>query len=330
MVLGVGDTVFISGGTLNQVQTIGNEFGRVKVDEITKVEEISRVKDVSIKAFPCPKVNDKGLTGAWWWADKIAIAVALWATAEAWKAAKEEYKIAKRYYNLAKEQWDYFTKYYQPLEDQELSEIWSEIPYVPDYNDSISGHTKLIDSIFNAADRHRMALVDRYCVCPDVSEFNKIEITKSTIRGDSDNFARRYAEKLAQEKNDIRWARRIAAASRGRGMLSASASFASKAAGFFSDYASAMGGLAQNAMQFSGYVRNRNRTEYNPVRERIDGRADVPDTYRGFDAEGYWAERGIPTTESSSGGISWASYDSPPYMQSGFDPTGVAQTAPRT
>lgn len=327
MAFGLGGAVYVKGGKLDdikQITTIGSEIGKVKVDEV------SRVKDVSIKAFPCPKVNDKGLTGAWWWADKIAIAVSLWATYETWKAAKEEYKIGKRYYELAKEQWDHFYKYYRPLEDQELAEIWAEKTYKPDYPASTKGHTHLIDPIFARADKHRMALMSKYCICPDVAEFTKVGIVKSTVYGDSDNFGRRYAEKLAQEKNDIRWARRGAAASRGRGLLSASTSFASKASGFFSDYAKAMGGLAGSAMQFSGYVRNRHQTEYNPVRDRIDTRADVPYSFRGFDADGYWSQRGIPTAGSNSGGLSWASYESPPYMQSGFDPTGVAQTAPRT
>lgn len=311
MAFGVGDTVHISGGIINSIQ------------KINSISEISRVKDVSIKAFPCPKVNDKGLTGAWWWADKIAIAVSLWATHETWKAAKEEYKIGRRYYILAKEQWDHFYKYYRPLEDQELDEIWAELPYTPDYKTAVSGHTNLIDPVFIRTDAHLVALANKYCMCSDVSQFKKTEIIRSTIRGDSDNFARRYAEKLAQEKNDIRWARRIAAISRGRGLLSASTSFASKATGFFSQYAQAMGGLAGSAMQFSGYVRNRFQTEYNPVRERIDGRTDVPNTYRGFDAGGYWNARGIPTAQSSSGGLSWSNYEISPYMQSGFDPTGV-------
>ena len=325
MVFGVGDTVYIAGGQIHglgsipghvQINTIGNQLGKVKVDEI------SRVKDVSIKAFPCPKVNDKGLTGAWWWADKIAIAVSLWATYESWKAAKEEYKIGKRYYELAKEQWDHFYTYYRPLEDQELSEIWAELPYKPDYATAIKGHTHLIDPIFARADKHRMSLMGKYCICPDVAEFTKIGITKSTVQGDSDNFARRYAEKLAQEKNDLRWARRVAAASRGRGLLATSTSFASKASGFFSDYAQAMGGLAGNAMQFSGYVRSRNRTEYNPVTNRIDGYADVPDTGNTFDARTYWTERGIPMRQDT-GGITWQT--DPAYMQAGFDPTGVIQ-----
>ena len=340
MVFGIGDTVYITGGMLNNIQqinTIGNELGKVKVDELNtignepgkvKVDEISRVKDVSIKAFPCPKVNDKGLTGAWWWADKIAMAVSLWATSESWKAAKEEYKIGKRYYELAKEQWDHFYTYYRPLEDQELSEIWAELPYKPDYPTAIKGHTHLIDPIFAQADKHRMSLMGKYCICPDVAEFTKIGITKSTVQGDSDNFARRYAEKIAQEKNDIRWARRGAAASRGRGLLSASTSFASKAAGFFSDYAQAMGGLASNAMQFSGYVQNRRQTEYNGARERFNSRAEVFDVNQFDNVQD--KVRGINFATEATGGLSWASYESPPYMQSGFDPTGVVQTAPRT
>lgn len=341
MVFGIGDTVYITGGMLNNIQqitTIGSKIGRVTIDEIT---EVKRVDNVSIKAFPCPKVNDKGLTGAWWWADLIAIAVTVWATAEAWKAAKEEYKIGKRYFDLAKEQWDFFYKYYRPLEDQELNEIWAELPYNPDYSTATKGHTHLIDAVFASADKHRMSLANKYCVCPDVSQFTKTDIMKSTIKGDSDNFGRRYAEKLAQEKNDIRWARRIAAASRGRGLLSASTSFATKAAGFFSDYAQAMGGLAQSAAQFSGYVRNRFRTEYNPVRHRIDSRADVPNFYNGMDTLKAVDEmkmyesigRGGLSWGSNMGrdGVHWGSQESAaPFMQSGFDPSGYARSAPAT
>jgi hypothetical protein len=295
---------------------------------------IDRVNDVSIKAFPCPKVNDKGLQGAWWWADKIAIAVALWATYETWKAAKEEYKIGKRYYDLAREQWDFFLENYKPLEDQELAEIWAELPYEPDYPKAIAGHTNAIDKVFNAAERHRSALSDKYCICPDVSQFTKTDIMKSTVRGDSDNFARRYAEKLAQEKNDIRWARRIAAASRGRNLLSDSASLASKAAGLFGDYAKVMGNVAAGAMAFSGYVNNRMQTEYNPVRSRINARADVPNTYRGFDAQAYWGNGDRMMETTPRGGIPWGQAEAnAPYDGSsgvaGYDPTGYASTSTR-
>lgn len=312
MVFGIGDTVYVTGGMLNSIQSIGNQPGRVRIDEV------SRVKNVSIKALPCPKVDDKGLNSAWYWADKIAQGVALWATYETYKAAKEDYKIAKRYHELAKEQWDFHKQYYHPLEQQELDEIWAEKPYEPDYPTAIAGHTHTIDNVFAAADKQRKALNAKYCVCPDVSLFTKTDITKSTIGGDSDNFARRYAEKLAQERNDIRWARQIAAAARGRGLLSESASHAQKASSSLSAYAQAMGGLASNAMQFSGYAQNRRQTEYNGARERFNSRAKVFDVNQFDNVQG--KVRDINFTTEATGGLTWGRGGNA-YMQSGIDPT---------
>lgn len=320
MAFGFGDTVLLTRGST--ISTVGGKSGKVIVDEV------SRVKDVSIKSLPCPKINDKGLTGAWWWVDKIAIAVALWATAESWKSAKEEYKIGKRYYDLAKEQWDHFYTYYRPLETQELDELWAEGVYSPDYDAAVKGHTAVLDTIYSQADKQRMALSTKYCVCPDIADFRKVAVAKSIISGDGANFAMRYAERLTQEKNDIRWARRVAAASRGRGLLTSSTAFASKASGFFSDYTQAMGGLAGSAMTFSSYVRNRNATQYNPVVNRIDGRAPVPDTFTGRSTYGYWANRGVPetTVPAEAGGVlgNYTNVEGA-YMRTGFDPAGVVQ-----
>lgn len=296
------------GGTIGKL--VGGMFGGDSKKDIKRV--------VSIAAFPCPKVDDKGLNRAWFWADKIAQGVALWASYETYKAAKEDYKIAKRYHELAKEQWDLHKQYYHPLEQQELDEIWAEKPYNPDYPTAIAGHTHTIDNVFAAADRHRKALNVKYCVCSDISSFTKADIMKSTVSGDSDNFARRYAEKLAQERNDIRWARRIAAAARGRGLLSESASHAQKASNSLSAYAQAMGGLAGNAMQFSGYVQNRHATEYNGARERFNSRAETFDVGRHTNVQD--RVRGINYATEATGGISWGSGGNA-YMQSGVDPT---------
>lgn len=308
-------SVYVNGGKLDTVN---------KVNEISTINTIKRIDRVAIAAFPCPKVTDKGLTGGWWWADKIALAVALWATYESWKAAKEDYNIGKRYYNMAKDQWDFFYKAYRPLEDQELDEMWAEGEYKPDYGTATKGHTGLIDATFAKADRHRQSLAAKYCVCADVGQFTKTEIVKSTIHGDSDNFARRYAEKLAQERNDTRWNRRTQAASRGRGMLSTSSSFAAKASGYFSDYSKAMGGLATSAQNFRGYLSQRFETEYNPARQRIDSRAAVPNySYNNNDYIGNYST--IPTTGMSTGGIAWQGGNGLPMAQSagGLDPAGI-------
>lgn len=273
---------------------------------------------VSIESLPCPKVDDAGLNRAWFWADKIAQGVSLWAAAETYKAAREDYKIAKRYHNLAKEQWDLHKQYYHPLEQQELDEIWAEKPYAPDYPTAVSGHTRTIDSVFATADKHHQALNAKYCVCPDVATFTKTDVLKATVTGDSNNFARRYAEKLAQERNDTRWARRIAAAARGRGLLADSAKHGQNASNSLNAYAQAMGGLASSAMQFSGYVQNRMPTEYNGARERFNSRADVFDVTRNTDVQG--KVRSINYTTDATGGIRWGNGGSV-HMQSGLDPT---------
>lgn len=302
----------------------------VEISKIGSIGEVSKVKGVEIASFPCPKVNDAGLEGAWWWANAIAIAVALWATAEQYKAEKERYKIGKEYYDLAKEQWDFFYNHYRPLEDQELKEIWAEQPYTPDYSGAVAGHTNLIENAFDNADRQRLALIKRYCVCYDVGTFTKTDMVRSTVSGDSNNFARRYAEQLAQEKNDIRWARRVAAAARGRSLLSTSTAFATKAVGFFNDYAQAMGGFAQGAMQFSGYIQNRAETTYNPARARINPRAEVPDFYSGqnvlpqVDNISYYQSMG------DNSQLGWKNMDGRAlFLHSGFDPAEVVQGAPR-
>ena len=311
--LGIGDSVRLVGGY---------------------VDEVKKVDNLSIKAFPCPKVNDAGLTGAWWWANLIAIAVTVWATSESYKAAKKEYEIGKRYYQLAKDQWEHFYNNYRPLEDQELAEIWNEQPYVPDYNKAVSGHTNLIDKLFYNAYKHRQALLDKYCLCNDVSQFTKIESIKSVVWGDSDNFARRYAEKLAQEKNDLRWNKRVAAMARGRNLLANAASFASRAASLFGEYAKAMGGLANQAMEFSGYVQNRHRTVYNPVRDRIDSRAHIPDSYVGENhlqsMQTIRMYSSVPTGGNYRGGQpvfsfgGTSEYDMTYLQATGFDPAGYA------
>lgn len=297
------------GGTVGKL--VGGLFGKKKKGGSNRTV-------VSIAAFPCPKVDDKGLSRAWFWADKIAQVVALWATYETYKAAKEDYKIAKRYHELAKEQWDLHREHFHPLEQQELDEIWAEKPYDPDYPTAIAGHTHTIDNVSAAVDKHRKSLIAKYCICPDVSSFTKADIMQSTVMGDSDNFARRYAEKLAQERNDIRWARRIAAASRGRGLLSDSASHAQKASNSYSAYAQAMGGLAGSAMQFSGYVNSRRRTEYNGARERFNSRAEVIDMKQHENVQD--KIRNIDFATEATGGITWGRAGSA-YMQSGIDPT---------
>lgn len=232
-------------------------------------------QEISIAAFPCPKVDDEGVSGAWFVSQAISIAVAIWAASETYKAAREDYNIGMRYYKLAYEQWDFHKQAFQPLEQQELDEVWADPHHSPDYANAVNGHTHSIDNIFAAADRQRVLFMHRYCICHDIADFTRSQLTQSTVFGDSSNFARRYAEKLSQERNDIRHSRRIAAAGRGRSILSNSGELANKGSQFTGAYARAMGELSSNAATFAGYMGNRQDTMYNPDRDRPNHRADT-------------------------------------------------------
>ena len=67
------------------------------VDGIKKLESIGSIKDVHIQSFPCPKVNDRSVTGAWTLAKLASASITAAATAESFRAANEQYKISQRY-----------------------------------------------------------------------------------------------------------------------------------------------------------------------------------------------------------------------------------------
>lgn len=301
MVLGVGDIVTIAGGNLDRIgtiSTIGRKFGRVTVDELSAIK---KVENVSIKALPCPKVNNSGLDRAGFIADVIAKGLAAWATVQTFLSAKEEFDIGKSYYDLAKEQWDYFKGYYAPLEDQELSEIWAEKPHKPDYT-QVDGTRAILHM-----DRQMQNMMKQYCLCPNGAN---LDIRISAIVGDADNYKRRYQERLALEKNNIRWARRISAISRGRGLLSSSASNASRAVRPIQERTKSFASIAQGAMEFSGYLSSRNKTVYNAPRQRIDGLAPLPDFENSMDVLGEMSNIN-PYESISRGGLVFGEMSNP-------------------
>lgn len=247
---------------------------RVKViDGIKQLESIGSISDVHIQSFPCPKVNDRSVTGAWTLAKLASASITAAATAESFRAANEQYKISQRYWKLAKEEWDFFYDNYRPLEIKELSELNASLPNTPDYTNTVDGHTRYIDPIFSQTDKKRAALAAKFCICNTASDAIRFAGAKSTIHGDADNFARRYAEHMVDIKDDVRWARRVAAANRGRSLLAESTKYANKAAGYYGDYAGAMSGLASSAMYGNQWLSQREKTEYNPWdRARVNNR----------------------------------------------------------
>ena len=249
-------TVYVSGGTLDKVDTIE------KVNKIVSVGSEKGVAGIHIAALPCPPVTGEGMTRGWQILDIIGKATALLASQRALKAAQMQNKIARDYYNLAKDEWDYFYSTFRPLELTELAEIHAAKPFKADYATAVEGHN-CSDSVFENMTTHRKRLMGMFCVCPNLDSSINYDLALSTIRGDSKNFARRYAEKQAQKLDDLRWNRKLAAASRGRGLLPQSAELARIAADKFGNYSNAMTKFAGQAAELSGYIRNRMKTVYN-------------------------------------------------------------------
>lgn len=245
------------------VKVAGGKLGEVtKIKSIPSIGSESGVAGIHIAALPCPSITGEGMTRGWQILDIIGKATATLASYRAFKAAQMQNKIAREYYNLAKDEWDYFYNTFRPLEQAELAEIHATDPYKADYTTALEGHD-CSDSVFENMTTHRNRLMGMFCVCPNLDSSINYDLALSTIRGDSKNFARRYAEKQAQKLDDLRWNRKIAAAGRGRGLLSQSADLARISADKFGQYSNAMTKFAGQAAEFSGYIRNRMETVYN-------------------------------------------------------------------
>lgn len=258
-------SVYVSGGTLNKVDAVGTMNKLKTIETVNKIVSVGNkdgLAGVHIASFPCPPVTGEGMTRGWQILDIIGKSTALLASQRAYKAAQMQNKIARDYYNLAKDEWDYFYSTFRPLELTELAEIHATKPFKADYATAVEGHD-CTDSVFENMTTHRKRLMGMFCVCPNLDSSINYDLALSTIRGDSKNFARRYAEKQAQKLDDLRWNRKIAAAGRGRGLLPQSADFARIAADKFGNYSNAMTKFAGQAAEFSGYIRNRMETVYN-------------------------------------------------------------------
>ena len=277
-------SVYVSGGTLNKVNAVGT-MDKLKtietVDKIVSVGSKEGLAGIHIAALPCPSVTGEGMTRGWQILDIIGKATAVLASHRALKAAQMQNKIAREYYNLAKDEWDYFYNTFRPLEQAELAEIHATDPYKADYTTALEGHD-CSDSVFENMTTHRERLMGMFCVCTNLDSSINYDLALSTIRGDSKNFARRYAEKQAQKLDDLRWNRKIAAAGRGRGLLSQSADLARISADKFGNYSNAMTKFAGQSAEFSEYIRNRMETVYNGEHtNRINTR------------DGYWVDKFI-------------------------------------
>jgi hypothetical protein len=252
-------TVDIVSGKINEVQ---------KITRVDSVGSKDGTAGVHIAAFPCPKVNDSGVTGVWDWRVAASTAVALLSTAAAFQIADMQYQTAKAYWRLARERWDYFLGTYRPCEVAEVAEACTATADT-DYNTAINAYTSGAALAYSNADKEILRLGSLYCVCPDGSLAKDADLMRSQMVGDGVNYAMRRAEAVKESLDDVNWNRRIGVLNRGRGLLAQSTSYARSAQEMYDQFGKSVSAVASGATQFLGYALNRNETTY-PTRTGLE------------------------------------------------------------
>jgi hypothetical protein len=284
----MADTVIVESGKLDEITTIGT------------------IENVKIAEWPCPKVNNEGVSGSWDWRVAGSVAVALLSTAAAYTIAEQQYQTAKAYWKLARERWDYFLNTYRPCEEREVAEACTAIVPTANYDRAIMGYTSGVTLAYSRADDEILRLSKLYCVCTNASLVKDIELMRSQMVGDGVNYAIRREESVAEALDDVRWNRKIGVLNRGRGLLSQSTSYARAASDMYDQFGKSVSAVAQGATQFLGYAMNRNDTVY-PARNQQQ--------YPGY--AGY----SVPPAESVDGLTQFIQNSNVPVQDTG-SPTG--------
>ena len=229
---------------------------------LAQITTIKSIENVKISKWPCPKVNNIGVSTAWDWRVAAATAVALLSTAASFAIADMQYQTAKAYWRLARERWDYFLTTYRPCETSEVAEACTTKVPTPQYNYAIAAYTNGANLAFNRADVEILRLSKLYCICQDNSLARDIDLMRSQMIGDGVNYAIRREEAVAEALDDVRWNRKIGVLNRGRGMLAQSTSYARAAQEMYDQFGKSVSAVASGATEFIGYALNRNKTTY--------------------------------------------------------------------
>lgn len=230
--------------------------------------------DDSSGFYPNPKVTDTGVEGNANWSALAATAVATLQTIAAIKIANKQYDIARAYYKMAQQKWDRFKNKYMPCERTEMNEACNTPEYTALYDQTASSWVNEVDRNFGQARSRIDRLNALYCICPDPSLAQDMELMESMASGDTANFAYRYEEHRKDAKDDVRWTRRQQALNRGRDLQSTAARYAEAAANAYGDVGGKINQAAEGAMSAIGYFMNRNDTVY-PQRQPLQRPANA-------------------------------------------------------
>lgn len=200
-------------------------------------------------------VTDSGLTSAAFVANVAATAVAVINTAAALDIARDQEKLAKDYLRISQEQNQYYYDVYVPCEDAEIREACSRPLYTP-HEDTTIGRS-VVSARNISAGSLKVPCLDRYNTGRNAAIIKDQVLAEAGSVALAANLGRRIEEDYGEAMDDLRWARRSAALSRGRGMMAQTVSFSGFAMGLFGKLGEQAAQGAAGAIGYLAYSANR-------------------------------------------------------------------------
>lgn len=206
-------------------------------------------------------VTDIGLNTAANIAKIAAVAVAVINTAAAIDIAKDQERLARDYLNISKEQTDYYLNTYAPCENAEIQEACAEPLYDPHTETTIGRAVVSARGMFAGKPTNDIICFDRYNTGRNASIIKDQVLAEATAVSTAANLGRRIEEDYAEAKDDLRWARRSQALSRGRDMMAQAVTFSGFAFGLYGKLGEQAAKGAAGAIGYLGYANYRGDLE---------------------------------------------------------------------
>lgn len=161
-------------------------------------------------------------------------------------AMGQQTALLQRQVEMAEEQWARFQEVYGPLEDSIVAEAMEE----PDYAGAAGRATTDVRKAYGTAEESRRREMGRYGLDPSMGRSTSMIDKGKRSEALAEVGARNLARQTEEDKS---WAKKIAAASLGRGLPADAAMMMSSAASQYGQQAGVYGQQAQAGYQAGGY-----------------------------------------------------------------------------
>jgi hypothetical protein len=242
--------------------------------------------------WTAPEFTDLGQTALHGILSVVAFAVALWSALEEARIFRMRARLAEGYAAIAEEEWMRFNARYRPLENDMIAECLADPLREPGYGEAESRYLELSARGFESA-RDRMAELARgYALCVDPSVAAGFALEEAAAEADAVNYGYRDAEWYARQKNDLRFSERAGLLNVGRDLMAQASKYGGMGDGILQGAAASARAATSGAMQYLGYIRNRQVTYYP---EQVTG-SSASSAYAGAASPGVASAMSVDTT----------------------------------